>query len=260
MLEMADSAPDAPGGGRPVPPPVVGRKDVDLNDPALYIVERRLPAWSLPAAVAASLLICGGITAWIAAGLSPIRTEVAELESRAKRLQGSTEAAPADGTQALQAEIAKLKLQLAQLEGGGDSAKVSTVLDALASAAIDGVWLTRIRFDRTVNELRLEGRTRDARLLPQYLQALGRQAPFKGMALATLDAQRPEAASGAGPSPVSFKIVSARADGAPPEGDGLRAERPLERVRDAVVDGLRSVAPAIAPAAPAKPAGRENAS
>jgi Tfp pilus assembly protein PilN len=195
---------------------VRGRKDVDLFDRALFERKREIPATAPLAALAVALVVAVGITAWQASARSALGTLVKQAEAHVAALTAADRNAGGDATraQAVQAEIARLRARLDQLSAAPDAIAVSAVIEGLAAATLDGVWLTRIQFDRGSRVLQLEGRARDARLLPAYLQSLGRQPAFQGMPLAAVEAARPDgpaAAPGAPPAPVTFRIQSATA-------------------------------------------------
>lgn len=220
---MRDRPGPGPDGGAATRPAgtSAGRKDVNLFEPGLLARDRRIPSWSLPAAALATLLVGGAVVAWQQAALGPARQRTATLEARAKQLRDAPPAVGASADVSIEAEIARLRAQLAQLAGGADGPAAAAVLEALAAATIDGVWLTRIRVDREGGAVSLEGRTRDARLLPRYLQSLGRQPVLAGLALATVEAGRSGAPAATLPqavgsttataSSVTFRIVSASA-------------------------------------------------
>ena len=232
-----------------------GRKDVDLFDPTLLARRRELPAWAPVASVAAALVVGLAVSGWLARGSGSLSAEAQRAEARLAALRGGADAgagAESARQQALQAEIARMRARLEQVTASPDALPVSTVIEGLAAATIDGVWLTRIQFDRTGRTLQLEGRTRDARLLPGYLQSLGRQPAFAGLPLATVDAQRGESSSAQGGARplVSFRIVSATAESLDPSVQ--RARSPAPAVPAAPALGAPA-APAPSGAAPVDP-------
>jgi Tfp pilus assembly protein PilN len=232
-------------GGR-LPP--MGRKDVDLNDPSLFVRKRELPAW-LPLAVLVLALAVGAAgTGWLMQSRSALAAQVRATDARLAGLRPAAEKKPGDAAQdqALQAEVARMRARLDQFDAAPGALAVSTVLEALARATIDGVWLTRIQFDRTGRQLWLEGLTRDARLLPRYLQSLSKQQAFSGLPLAAVDATRADAVPGMPTPPVSFKIVSTT---------GGAADPTLQRAGESAPAAGTPPAPAGAvPASPESPA------
>ncbi len=255
MLEF-----DARPSGEAAP---VGRKEVDLFEPTLLAQRRDLPAWAPVASVAVALAVGLAVSGWLARGSGVLSAEAQRAEGRLAALRGGADAgagAEAARQQALQAEIARMRARLEQVTASPDALPVSTVIEGLAAATVDGVWLTRIQFDRTGRTLLLEGRARDARLLPGYLQSLGRQPAFAGLPLATVDAQRGESASAqSGVRPlVSFRIVSATAESLDPSLQRARSPAPAAPAAPAVgAPGAPGPAPSGAGAAdPAPPATR----
>ena len=194
-----------------------GRKDVDLFDPALFVLQRELAAWAPLAATAVALLIGIGVSAWMQAERSALSARLQQSDAQVAALRPDPKAGELDAAQdkALQAEIARMRTRLEQLSAPPGVQPVSVVLEGLAAATLDGVWLTRIQFDRPARQLYLEGRTRDARLLPRYLQSLGRQPAFAGLPLSALSASRPDPqqSAGSGGSAIQFRIVSSAAAG-----------------------------------------------
>ncbi len=225
-----------PAGGEPPR----GRKDVDLYDPSLFMRRRELGAWAPVAALVAALGVGIGVAAWMKVEQSALKARLQQADSQLSALRPDPKGAELDASreQALQAELARMRSRLELLSAPPGAQPVSAVLEGLAAATLDGVWLTRIQFDRSGRQLQLEGRTRDARLLPRYLQSLGRQPAFAGLPLSAVDASRPEPSSGQGAPPalIAFRIVSSDALGA--------ADPTLRRSGDPSA----TVAPATAPA------------
>ncbi len=100
------------------------------------------------------------------------------LAERRKKL----ESAYAERTQALQAMD---KGVLGKTEG------YSGVLRALARLAVDGVWLTRIRFSDERGEASIAGRAARPELVPPYLERLRREERLRGQDFSTLEITRP---------------------------------------------------------------------
>jgi Tfp pilus assembly protein PilN len=204
--------------GEPAEPPR-GRKEVDLYDPSLFVLQRELAPWAPLAVMAVALLVGTGITAWMHAERTALAARLQQSDAQVAALRPDPKAGDVDSARdkALQAEVARMRARLEQLSAPPGAQQVSAVLEGLAAATLDGVWLTRIQFDRPARQLSLEGRTRDARLLPRYLQSLGRQPVFAGLPLATVSASRPDPqqVAGAGGSAIQFKIVSSGTLGDP---------------------------------------------
>lgn len=71
----------------------------------------------------------------------------------------------------------------------------SPYLAGLARQAVDGVWLTELEVDRETDNLALAGLTRDASLVPLYLERLRVEEAFAGRGFRHFELQRPEADS-----------------------------------------------------------------
>ncbi|WP_068827419.1 PilN domain-containing protein [Pseudomonas sp. BMS12] len=104
-----------------------------------------------------------------------------------ERLPAELAAREAENRQ-LQRLLAYLQT-LASQQGAGFVAP----LTALAEQHPQGrLWLKGIHLAEGGTQLRLQGRSQDRELLPQYLDALGRSPVFKGREFARLDVQRGE--------------------------------------------------------------------
>jgi len=99
------------------------------------------------------------------------------LAERKKKLESEY----AERTQALQAMD---KGVLGKTEG------YSGVLRALARLAVDGVWLTRIRFSDERGEASIAGRAARPELVPPYLERLRREERLRGQDFSTLEITR----------------------------------------------------------------------
>ena len=99
------------------------------------------------------------------------------LAERKKKLESEY----AERTQALQAMD---KGVLGKTEG------YSGVLRALARLAVDGVWLTRIRFSDERGEASITGRAARPELVPPYLERLRREERLRGQDFSTLEITR----------------------------------------------------------------------
>jgi hypothetical protein len=86
---------------------------------------------------------------------------------------------------------------------GGDARGYSRYLAALARANTSGVWLTGVEIGGKSGELVIKGRALESALVPVYIDALKRQAPFTGRRVGELKVAakvEPPSALGAGNS------------------------------------------------------------
>lgn len=90
--------------------------------------------------------------------------------------------------------------------GLGRSEGYSGALRALARLAIDGLWLTRVRFADKEGEVALAGRALRPELVATYLERLRAEEALQGQAFARLEIRR--AASQPRPGVVEFTLSS----------------------------------------------------
>lgn len=126
--------------------------------------------------------------------------------------------------ESVQALVDGRRQVLARLLRGdlGDSGGVSEYLRAFARQRLDGVWITGLSIGGAGRDITVDGRTRDAQLLPRYLERLRDETALRGRAFATLAVHKPstrdEAGSSAEPDYLAFRLATA--DGT---GGGVRA-------------------------------------
>lgn len=84
---------------------------------------------------------------------------------------------------------------LQALQGGGfaDTGGHARYLRAFARQWLSGIWLTALSVRGAGQDIRLEGRTLDPALVPDYLRRLGGEAVLKGHAFNRLEMRRPAA-------------------------------------------------------------------
>lgn len=109
------------------------------------------------------------------------------------------------GNRQLQQLAEHLQLLLRERSGG-----FRMPLDALAERHLAGLWLSAIRFEQGGSQLRLEGASQSAELLPDYLASLGLSPAFAGRQFARFDLDRDERGV------LRFRLASEAAD--PKEG------------------------------------------
>ena len=117
--------------------------------------------------------------------------------------------------ESLQALVDGRRQVLVRLQHGdlADSGGVSEYLRAFARQRLDGVWITGLSIGGAGREITVDGRTRDAQLLPRYLQRLRDETALRGRAFATLAVHRPstrdQARSFAEPDYLEFRLATA---------------------------------------------------
>lgn len=81
------------------------------------------------------------------------------------------------------AELAQRRRLLAQVARGKDGvvSGIAGHLDGLGRQALSGLWLDRVELIDSGRSMNLGGYTREASLLPRYLQALSGEPVFHGM-------------------------------------------------------------------------------
>lgn len=85
----------------------------------------------------------------------------------------------------------------------------SAHLEGLARRHLDGTWLTRVDIDNDGRNLVLGGKALRADLVPAYLQRLGEEPVFQGIALQVMNLSRPQEDT----APVLFELRSQVARG-----------------------------------------------
>lgn len=119
--------------------------------------------------------------------------------------------------QSLQAMIEGRKQLMAMTEHGGlgDTEGVSEYLRAFARQRMDGIQLTGLSITAGGRDIVIQGRTVDARLLPDYLHRLHEESVLRGRTFATLAVERSRAA----PDHLEFRLATADAKDATQTAD-----------------------------------------
>ena len=179
---------------------------------------RRHSSGVVPAVTA---LVAGGILPAVHAGLEQRalhnqRAELARFQADTQRLQrvlaAQPKAADVATVAAEESQIAALERVAARLASGalGSTEGFSPLLTALAQASTEGVWLTGVTVDNTVDQLAIEGKALDATRVPLLLAALKRQPRFDGTEFAKMELTRADdAGRGTPEGTVRFRIASA---------------------------------------------------
>ncbi|MES2821878.1 MAG: PilN domain-containing protein [Pseudomonadota bacterium] len=177
----------------------------------LYQIERKRRGgperYQLLAGVALLALVCGLHGAWYSWQLRQGGERLAVAEVKAQTQQDLLSVAQASFVEPLldpqlplqlsasEAENQQLQRMMSYLRLLASQRAVGFVgpLQALAQHHPQtGLWLHAINLDAGGTELRLQGRSQNQELLPEYLQRLGQSAVFKGREFARFELTRGE--------------------------------------------------------------------
>ncbi len=206
------------------------RRDINLLESVPGRREGRArSAWWPLGTLALSVLLCTLGAVWLTVQQTRQDVALAAVAAEIDRLPQRSSAGETEHDEvALRAEAERLNAALRDWAEVGDGATVSQVLEGLAAATTDGVWLTRIRFEPSTGMLRLDGRTRDPKLLPAYLAALGRAPAFVGLPLRYVGVTRSDTTGSEAGAEFEFRIDSAGMRPAPDGGSAAAAVRSVE--------------------------------
>lgn len=153
----------------------------------------------------ALLLVCGLHAGWHGWQLRTGAAKLAQAEAQAQQQENMLAAAKASFVEPqldsrLPAELSaqetanqQLQRMMSYLQLLASQRNIGFVspLQALAEQhPPSGLWLTAINLDAGGSLMRLQGRSQNQELLPEYLQRLGQSAVFKGREFARFDVQR----------------------------------------------------------------------
>ncbi|MCW5619965.1 MAG: hypothetical protein KIS79_02520 [Burkholderiales bacterium] len=179
-----------------------------------------LTAALLTGTIAFAAQYAGARAEWLAAQQ---QAQLAAAHAEAARLMREAGARKPDPAvlaelQSLQAMIEGRKQLTAMIERGGlgDTEGVSEYLRAFARQRMDGIELTGLSITAGGRDIVIQGRTADARLLPDYLHRLREESVLRGRTFATLAMERPRAA----PNHLEFRLATADAKDAAQTADG----------------------------------------
>jgi hypothetical protein len=197
-------------------------QEINLLNPALAPKAQLFKGQSVLIGLGTLLLLC--LMASLAVGWDCRRLAAREhaQSERLAQLNGDVtrlgqEVAARKPSAKLQNELAALDALLAArnevmaiIGSGalGDTRGVSDYFRAFARQKLDGVWLTGFSIRNAGADIVVQGRTREAELVPVYLQGLRRESALRGHGFAAVSVSQP-------PRPV------AGADGAPQEAGFL---------------------------------------
>jgi len=106
----------------------------------------------------------------------------AQITVFARQTSGETSKALAAELEATESRLVERRALLDDVRTGvgGDAKGYSRYLTALARANTGGVWLTGVEIGGKSGDLVIKGRALESALVPAYIDALKRQAPFAG--------------------------------------------------------------------------------
>lgn len=189
----------------------------------------------------ATLVVLILVSVYLNHALTTMQTDIAERKQKAETMRQRVEAMEAKAATLVRDESLALANErlTQQLNARKDMIEVldkvvvkddigySSTLVALARQRVDGLWLTRISLGPAGRNMALEGETRSAEAVPQYLQNLRQEPSFVGRTFTLFDLKNDDAKGGAmqfrlkslsDPGQASL-LVSADAEGIDPVGE-----------------------------------------
>jgi hypothetical protein len=206
-------------------------QQINLYNPALapkvQVLSGRRLVLALAAAIAGCLLVWG-VAGMDAARLARAeRVQAAQLAQLQAEMTSLTQQVAARKPSAqLQGELQNLEALLsarnevmALLASGrlGDTRGVSEYLRAFARQTTEGLWLTGLSIAQAGRDIVIQGRTRDADLVPVYLQKLRRETALRGHGFESLSVFQPQPPAGAVSAPpdyLEFRMATSEHDSA----------------------------------------------
>jgi hypothetical protein len=178
-------------------------QQLNLFDPSLRPEQR----W-LRASTAVTLLLVLGLLLW--AGSVALGQAARALERRAQRadaelsqlsaaLRATPDGAQEQALEQMRQQLAQTQQWQIQMQTLPPAQAAQALLEALANAASEEVWLTQMRWQAKDSQLALEGRLLDAKRLPPYLRSLEAQPALRGQSFLQVQLRPPSAVAGAAP-------------------------------------------------------------
>jgi len=203
--------------------------EINLYNPALApkveLFSGRAVLLALAGVLAASLLAWGAALMQAAhaaqresaqaAQLAQAQTEVTRLARQAA--QHRPDAAVREELVRIEALLAARNQVLATLDSGvlGDTGGVSEYFRAFARQTMNGVWLTGFSIAGAGSQIVIQGRTRDAALVPAFLARLRNEDVLRGHSFESLSVYQPPAAADkprAPPGYLEFRMATRAQD------------------------------------------------
>lgn len=135
----------------------------------------------------------------LAVQLDRARVQATQMQQRVAEIQRVSPARTPDPrliahNRRLQTELAHKQRVMATLADRalGNTAGFAPYFAGLARQHVDGLWLTGLTVAGGGAQLELRGSTLKPELVPRYLQRLGGEGAFKGMAFRTFEMTRPD--------------------------------------------------------------------
>jgi hypothetical protein len=178
------------------------RQEVNLLDESLVDRKPVLPAVQVVLAIVAAAVCMAALAGWMTLRLNAPRAELAQLAQHTRSLETSVAelAARLDARKpdpGLALEARRLEVQLVHLRrladsaaAGGQATRLTAFVEGLGRQRPEGLWLTRILVANSGRDLALVGSALEPGLLPTYIESLGQETAFAGLAFGELSLAR----------------------------------------------------------------------
>lgn len=192
-------------------------QQINLFNP-IFLKQKKIFA-SVPMVRALGLLLVGValLVVYGSQNVATLERRAAEGATRLSQQQArmatvNTEYAPRQPSKELGVELAVAEAHLralrdvsAVLARGdiGNTAGYSAYFKALARQNVEGMWLTGVSIVGAGNEIGVQGRALDAKLVPQFITRLANEPALRGKSFAALSIERPPPTPAVPPAPGS---------------------------------------------------------
>jgi len=192
------------------------RQEVNLYPVELKPRAQALSPVQIVTVLACVLVLMVGAAWWTQSRATAVATELKTAEQNLKTRQEAVNTlagmmAARDQDEALAREARALEGQLRRLgalqriaTSADMDVRLSPFLDGLARHRPEGLWLTQVRIANRGNDMVLAGSALSAGLVPNYLDVLGTELAFSGLAFQHLAFERPPG----GEAWIDFRIVA----------------------------------------------------
>ncbi|MBB5204612.1 hypothetical protein HNQ51_001926 [Inhella inkyongensis] len=188
-------------------------QQLNLFDPSLRPEQRWLRAsTALILLVLMALLLWGASLALRQAARSTEQqaaTREAELRTLSAALQATPDGAQMQTLEQLRQQLAQAQQWEIQMRTLPAAPAGQQVLEALAQASGDEIWLTQMQWQARDAQLSLEGRLMEPKRLPLYLRRLEAQPALRGQSFLRVQLRpAPDSVDAAVPGPAHFQLHS----------------------------------------------------
>ena len=189
-------------------------QQINLYNPVFLKQKHYFSALTMAQALAAVLVGSIGIYAYEVRQNRTLDGVLAETDKRVtsqreQSIRFSKEFSDKGASKALAEDLVRTEERLQRREEllgeiktgvGGDTEGYSRFLGALARQRTQGVWLTGVEIGtKQTGDVVIRGRALESRMVPAYIRALNREAPFAGRAVGELRMSAKSEASKDGP-------------------------------------------------------------